>query len=86
MLFIKNLPPESSVDLEVTEPRIYFGELSNDYVFVGTRAREFHYPRGDDNVFTSYDGPRRRARSGRSCASCCSRAASGRSRSCSART
>jgi uncharacterized membrane protein (UPF0182 family) len=56
VLFIKNLPPESSVDLRVTEPAIYFGELSNDHVFVGTRAREFHYPRGDDNVFRSYDG------------------------------
>ncbi len=56
VLFIKNLPPESSVDLEVTEPSLYFGELSNDHVFVGTKAREFHYPRGDDNVFKSYDG------------------------------
>jgi uncharacterized membrane protein (UPF0182 family) len=56
VLFVKNIPPESSVDLEVTEPAIYFGELSNDHVFVGTRAREFHYPRGDDNVFRSYDG------------------------------
>jgi hypothetical protein len=56
VLFIKNLPPESSVDLEVKEPSIYFGELSNDHVFVGTKAREFHYPRGDDNVYRSYDG------------------------------
>ena len=56
VLFIKNLPPESSVDLEVTEPSIYFGELSNDHVFVGTNAREFHFPRGDDNVFKSYTG------------------------------
>jgi uncharacterized membrane protein (UPF0182 family) len=56
VLFIKNIPPESSADLRVTEPSIYFGELSNDHVFVGTRAREFHYPRGDDNVFRSYDG------------------------------
>jgi hypothetical protein len=56
VLFIKNIPPESSVDLEVKEPSIYFGELSNDHVFVGTRAREFHYPRGDDNVYRSYDG------------------------------
>jgi hypothetical protein len=56
VLFIKNIPPESSIDLEVTEPSIYFGELSNDHVFVGTRAREFHYPRGDDNVFKSYTG------------------------------
>lgn len=56
VLFIKNLPPESSVDLELTEPSVYFGEMSNDHVFVGTQAEEFHYPRGDDNVFKSYDG------------------------------
>jgi hypothetical protein len=57
VLFIKNLPPESSVEeLRVTEPSIYFGELSNDHVFVKTRAKEFHYPKGDDNVTTTYDG------------------------------
>lgn len=56
VLFIKNLPPESSVDLKVTEPSIYFGELSNDHVFVRTRTPEFHYPRGDDNVTTVYNG------------------------------
>ncbi len=56
VLFIKNIPPESSVDLTVTEPSIYFGELSNDHVFVRTRTKEFHYPKGDDNVLTSYQG------------------------------
>jgi uncharacterized membrane protein (UPF0182 family) len=56
VLFIKNLPPESSVDLKVTEPSIYFGELSNDHVFVRTRTKEFHYPRGDDNVSATYEG------------------------------
>lgn len=57
VLFIKNLPPESSVDdLRVTEPSLYFGELSNDHVFVKTRTKEFHYPKGDDNVTTTYDG------------------------------
>ena len=56
VLFIKNLPPESAVDLQVTEPSIYYGQLSNDYVFVKTKAQEFHYPKGDDNVYTSYAG------------------------------
>ncbi len=56
VLFVKDLPPQSSVDLQVDEPSIYFGQLSNDHVFVKTRAREFHYPRGDDNVYTSYEG------------------------------
>ncbi len=56
VLFIKNLPPESSVDLTVSEPSIYFGERSSDYVFVKTKAGEFHYPKGDDNVYTTYGG------------------------------
>ena len=36
VLFIKDLPLKSSVDLKVTQPAIYFGELSNDHVFVKT--------------------------------------------------
>jgi uncharacterized membrane protein (UPF0182 family) len=56
VLFIKDLPPRSSVGLSVEQPAIYFGQLSSDHVFVGTRAREFHYPQGDDNVYTTYEG------------------------------
>jgi uncharacterized membrane protein (UPF0182 family) len=56
VLFIKDLPPQSTVDLKIDEPSIYYGQLSNDHVFVKTRAREFHYPRGEDNVYTSYEG------------------------------
>lgn len=56
VLFIKDLPPESSVDLTVDEPSIYFGELSSTYALVGSREPEFHYPRGDDNVMTVYKG------------------------------
>jgi uncharacterized protein len=56
VLFIKDLPPQSSVDLKLDEPSIYYGQLSNDHVFVKTRAREFHYPKGDDNVYTTYEG------------------------------
>ena len=56
VLFIQDLPPTSSVDLEVEQPSIYFGELSNDYVVVNTNTDEFHYPEGDDNVSTRYDG------------------------------
>jgi len=56
VLFIKDLPPQSSVDLRIDEPSIYYGELSNDHVFVRTKAREFHYPKGEDNVYTTYAG------------------------------
>ena len=43
-------------DLKVDEPSIYYGQQSNDYVFVQTNAREFHYPKGEDNVYTTYEG------------------------------
>jgi len=56
VLFIQDLPPTSSVDVAVDQPSIYFGELSNDYVIVNTDTDEFHYPEGDLNVSTRYDG------------------------------
>jgi uncharacterized membrane protein (UPF0182 family) len=56
VLFIKDLPPQSSINLKIDEPSIYYGQLSNDHVFVKTGAREFHYPRGEDNVYSTYEG------------------------------
>ena len=57
VLFVQNLPPQvSGMDLSITEPSIYFGELSNNYVLVRTATAEFHYPRGNDNVTTYYQG------------------------------
>ena len=56
VLFVGNLPLETIPELPIEEPSLYFGELSNDYVIVRTSTREFHYPRGEDNVFTQYDG------------------------------
>jgi uncharacterized membrane protein (UPF0182 family) len=56
VLFIRDLPPVSTVDIPITQPSVYFGELSNDYVIGRTRAREFHYPKGDDNVYADYEG------------------------------
>ena len=56
VLFIKDLPPASSVSLNVKRPAIYFGELSSDYVFVNTGQPEFDYPSGEDNAVTTYSG------------------------------
>ncbi len=56
VLFVRDLPPQTTVDIDIEEPSIYFGELSNDYVIVRTNAREFHYPRGEDNEYTTYAG------------------------------
>lgn len=54
--FIKNLPPQSELNIQVTQPEIYYGELSNDEVFVGSDRDEFSYPSGNENVYSSYTG------------------------------
>ncbi|MCB0210960.1 MAG: UPF0182 family protein [Anaerolineae bacterium] len=55
-LWVKDLPPETTVDINVERPEIYYGETVDDYVFVKTNEREFDYPSGEQNVFTSYEG------------------------------
>jgi len=56
-LFVKDIPPETDYEeLKITQPRIYFGEQSNDFVVVNTKANEFDYPLGNENVFATYDG------------------------------
>ena len=53
---IKDIPPVSEVDLKVTRPEIYYGELSNNYVIVKTKVPEFSYPTSEGNVYTTYEG------------------------------
>ncbi|MBT9313629.1 UPF0182 family membrane protein [Leptothoe kymatousa] len=55
-LFIKDLPPKSSVDLTVEQPRIYYGEATDRYVLTGTDQAEFDYPLGNDNAQYNYTG------------------------------
>ena len=55
--FLSNMPVQSnSPSLKVTRPEIYFGELTNDDVYVKTRQQEFNYPQGDTNSVTTYEG------------------------------
>jgi len=56
VLYIKNLPPVSTVSLKVTRPQLYFGELTDEHVFVNTRQPEFDYPSGNEDVYTRYRG------------------------------
>jgi uncharacterized membrane protein (UPF0182 family) len=57
VLLTKDIPPSSSKKaLDVKRPEIYFGELSSDYVFVKTKASEFNFPKGEENVFQTYEG------------------------------
>jgi hypothetical protein len=53
---IKDIPPVCITDLKLTRPEIYYGEIPNEYCFVKTRAKEFDYPAGDKNVYTTYTG------------------------------
>ena len=55
-LFIKDIPPQSSVDIPITQPSIYYGERTEPYVFVQTGAEEFDFPMGDKNATTTYSG------------------------------
>lgn len=54
--FVKNIPPVTSTDIEVDQPRIYYGEETNHHVYTGTSTEEFDYPLGNDNAGNNYDG------------------------------
>ncbi|MEW5974740.1 MAG: UPF0182 family protein [Acidobacteriota bacterium] len=53
---IKDIPPQASTGIEVSRPQIYFGEITDSYCFVKTKAKEFDFPSGDENVYTDYSG------------------------------
>ncbi|MDB9312133.1 UPF0182 family protein [Spirulina sp. CS-785/01] len=55
-LMIQDIPPKSTVDLQIDQPRIYYGEDTNHYVFTGMSTNEFDFPQGDDNANNRYDG------------------------------
>ena len=42
--------------ITVTRPQIDYGEADAGYAIVNTGAKEFDYPSGDDNVYTTYHG------------------------------
>jgi len=54
--FVKDIPAVSLADIKVSRPEIYYGELSNDYVIVGTKVPEFSYPTATGNINTTYVG------------------------------
>jgi len=57
-LLVRDVPPQSADPvLTITRPEIYFGEMTTNYIIVNTTEEEFDYPRGDQNVYTRYQGP-----------------------------
>jgi uncharacterized membrane protein (UPF0182 family) len=55
-LLVKDIPPVSPYGLNISRPEIYFGESQSDYILVKTREKEFDYPKGNENVYTTYSG------------------------------
>ena len=53
---LENVPAESAYGLNITQPAIYYGQSMPGYRIVATGIKEFDYPKGNDNVYTSYDG------------------------------
>ncbi|MHB0912000.1 MAG: UPF0182 family membrane protein [Armatimonadota bacterium] len=54
--FVKDIPPRSSVGIGIKRPQIYFGEMTDEYVVVNSRSREFDYPAEGTPVYTRYAG------------------------------
>jgi uncharacterized membrane protein (UPF0182 family) len=56
-LLIRNIPPQEQVaSLRIEQPRVYYGERTDDNVYVNTTEEEFDYPAGAENVTNTYDG------------------------------
>ncbi len=57
VLLIENAPPEvKTLGFQITRPEIYYGEKTQDPVFVHTASQEFDYPSGGQNKLTTYQG------------------------------
>lgn len=56
-VLIKDIPPVSEIEeIDITQPEVYFGELSNNYILVNTSENEFDYPDGSANKYNRYEG------------------------------
>lgn len=55
---IKDIPPKSAEGIQtIKQPRIYYGELTDDYVVVGNdKYKELDYSEGQEDMEFSYDG------------------------------
>lgn len=56
VLYIKDIPPKSEY-FDIERPEIYYGEITSNYVVVNSKTEEFDYSKGDENIYTKYQGP-----------------------------
>jgi uncharacterized membrane protein (UPF0182 family) len=56
-LWLKDIPPASRYrHMRVERPEIYFGQETDGYALVKTTTKEFDYPKGSENEYTTYAG------------------------------
>ncbi|MEL7085342.1 MAG: UPF0182 family protein [Cyanobacteria bacterium J06597_1] len=55
-LIVKDIPPVIDGDIEIDQPRIYYGESTQNYVFTGATSDEFDFPQGSETAKNRYDG------------------------------
>ena len=53
---MKDIPTVNLTDINLENPRIYYGEGDNDYVIVNTELGEFDYPAGETENTFNYNG------------------------------
>ena len=55
---IEHIPSSETIrrSIPVDQPRIYYGELTDNYVLTQTRVQELDFPSGSENVYNTYDG------------------------------
>ena len=54
--FVWDIPPVSTVGIDITRPQIYFGSEQSDYVVVNSQTEEFDYPSEPEPAYTRYLG------------------------------
>jgi uncharacterized membrane protein (UPF0182 family) len=52
---MKGIPPTTTTDLKLDQPRVYFGESNQDWAVVGGASSELDYP-GATDVYKNYSG------------------------------
>ncbi|MGH4117199.1 UPF0182 family protein [Clostridium sp.] len=53
---IDNIPLENKTDIKLDNPRIYFGESTNDFSIVNTKIGELDYHNDGENQMNNYEG------------------------------
>ncbi|TMA59152.1 MAG: UPF0182 family protein [Deltaproteobacteria bacterium] len=56
LFYLKDIPPLSPMALRIDRPELYFGEQADTYVVVEGGTTEFDYPKGQENMYTTYHG------------------------------